>query len=168
MTIPHFKNQNFNLEFARHCAYDVVAVDKRRTMFEHKMTFKDYSLPLLRNLEQSQLTPCGAITHTSNGKVGLRWALHQLPFSEACLATSDGEPYKDHMLGPNKPCLSLKTVPDFISTRVNYYNLSSDPLRVWGYVPDALGGKDNSDSSVRFARYINHSYPLDYHVLSSS
>lgn len=127
-------------------------------MFESKVTYADYAPNLYQNLAEEKLTPCGTITHTSKGMLAGRWTKDMLRFSEACLPTGG----KDHLIGPNKPCLSLRTPPNFISPKVNYYNIDSDPVAVWGYIPDAIGGKDVSDSSSNFSRYIKETWPLVY------
>lgn len=149
------------IEFAKHCAYDVVGVDKRRSLFDFKLTIKDYGPALMKNLRQKQLTPCGAMSHTSNGHIGSQWKNDIMSSSMACLEIG-GREYKDHALAPSKPCLSLRTPPQFVAPNVNYYNIDSDPTNVWGYVPDARGSSDESNSSANYTRYIKQIWPINF------
>ena len=144
-------------EFAKHCVYDVIGLDKDRAMFSHTLTYQDYAVSIKQLLSFPQLTPCGLVTHTINGQPYETKPKHISMYSEAC---QDGGS-KDHVLGHNRPCLSASTPPSIVSIRDNYYNISDDPRVAWGYSfrqRDQQQGHDFSDMSINFTRYIRQQW----------
>ena len=142
----------------------MIGLDQDIVMAMYPIEYIDYGPVLLKHLQSYQLTPCGHMCTTIGGiirtdegslfpriekrrkkhknsrlqnnkefqtKRQLRRIVHKR-YSAACRYKNGT---KDHMIAANKQCLSLKTSPQFISTNVNYYNISDNPQFVWRYPP---------------------------------
>ena len=163
MFLMNVGSRSVTESFAVSCAYDVVALDTSRSMFNHPMTFRDYYQQITDHLSEKKLKKCGRITHTYRGKIRSAWQYDMQEVSTACRIRGGKRSKNHNMLSKKKPCLSLLTPPDIVPGNVNYYDISSDPGVAWSYGSDAYkGGVDTSDSAVNFTKYIKETWPVKF------
>ena len=176
----------YELDFATHCAYDAIGLDEDMIMRLNPVTLKDYSGAILRLLRKQALPSCGQFINTIaeilkkdrrnvykpyRTNHGIKPAMYRrssihssrrLETSEACLQHGK----KDHMIAFHKPCLSVKTLPNFVSMHVNYYNISANPRIAWNYpkiYPYEVEGNGWSQMDENYSNYTK-SLLWSYHL----